>query len=173
MTIIKEQYNDFTPPPSIRKAIERIVKTIPSQNLSGLHSIVLTNSSSLSRAQKRKKVRSGNKKYYLKECPGLYFCKRQNEPAYIQINIENILSYYPSCIRLSRFATDLILSKFLFHEIGHHINETQVTGHKDNEGAAEEWSKKLTHKYIWRKYWYVMILLLPFRGVINWLRKKK
>lgn len=66
---------------------------------------------------------------------------------------------------------DLLLSRVLFHELGHHIHRRIAPGHGDAEAAAERWRRDLTRQVLRRRYWY----LLPFFKLIailgRWSRR--
>ena len=145
---------------------------IPSNRLSNLNAVILTNTHALNRKKRRKKAYSIRSKIASNECLGLYCFQRRNEPAYIEILIDNILLHWPNWFLRSNFLTDLMFSDVLFHEIGHHIHATQAPEYNEKENVAEKWQKKLSRYYFWKKYWYFMALLYPFRRIIRWLNNR-
>jgi hypothetical protein len=48
------------------------------------------------------------------------------------------------------------VAQTLYHEIGHHIHYTIRPEYKEKEDVADRWSKKLTAKFLRRKYWYII-----------------
>lgn len=168
---IKETYKDYSPPVSARKTVSRLLSGIPNTHLFGLKAIVLTNSGSISGERKRKKTRYKKKKVLLSDCRGLYHQKWSNEPAWIELFVDNICNRYPSWLLKIRFFSDSLFSEVLFHELGHHIHKTQVPEHKEREDIAEKWEKTLNQKYFRRRYWYLMLFLFPVWLLLKLFKK--
>ena len=154
------------------KSFKRMVKGLPSNRLQGLRAIVLTNTEGFNRKKRRKKTWSRQKKLSLTKCAGWYRPGIHGEQAEIEIIVDSIQNNYPTLMLRSRFLTDFIFSSVLFHEIGHHIHDTQEPEFINQEDAADKWQRKLNKKYFWKKYWYFLVLLVPISKVINRLRKR-
>lgn len=59
------------------------------------------------------------------------------------------------------FLRDLFFAPTLFHEIGHHIHKTARPEFREREDVAEDWEGKLSRRYFWRRYWYLMPIIYP------------
>ena len=108
----------------------------------------------------------------MNRCEGWYVGKWNNQPARIELVIDNILYDFPGLLLKFGFFLDMVISSTLFHEIGHHIHETQAPEHSEREDVADKWKYRLTKKYFWKKYWYMMLLIFPFKDIIKWMIKK-
>ena len=158
--VIHENYKNYSPPFNIKKVISRLMKGVNPKYLIGLDSIVLTNKGALNSDRKKQKIRLNNRKVKLRESLGLYYRKQNNKKAYIEIFTDNVLINFPKGIIRVNLIKDLIFSKVLYHEIGHHINLTQKPLYKNKEMVADKWSIVLGRKYIWKKYWYLIPVFL-------------
>jgi hypothetical protein len=171
MTEIVEVYKNYTPHKAVYKSVRRVVAGVDQKRLVGLHSIILTNSESLNHGRRRKKIPFKNRKLSLKNCNGWYQQKWKQKPAHIEILVDNLLSEWPNFFVHSSFLMDLVLSKTLYHEIGHHIHKVQAPEFNDCEDVAEKWMLKLSKKFFWKRYWYIMVPLYPVRNLIRWIVK--
>ena len=172
MVDINENYKGFEPPKVILKVIKRFIRYTPEKYFAGLHSVRLTNTNALNRKLRRQKTKSRGKSVSLYDSSGWYVAKWNNEPAYIELLIDKIFGGYPSWTLKISFIADVALSRTFFHELGHHIHKTQAPEHSEREDVAVKWEKRLSRKYFWKRHWYVLILIFPFRPLFNWLLKK-
>ncbi len=143
-----------------------------SHRVKGLHSVVLSNTSAVNRKKRRGKTWAKEKKISLTHCLGWYIPGVHRQPGNIEIIVDTIQSHYPNWIFKSNFLTDMVLSDVLFHEVGHHIHITQAPEHKCKEDVADKWQSKLSRKYFWKNYWYIIVFFLPLRGFIKWVGKR-
>jgi hypothetical protein len=171
MTLIVESYKNYNPPKSVPRAIERLLSKVDQRRIIGLHSIILTNSASLNHKYRRRKTISRKKKVMLKDCNGWYCEQSKREPAHIKLLIDNILSTFPNWATRFNFVLDIVLSKTLYHEIGHHIHRTQVPEYSEAEDVAEKWRSKLQKSYIKRRYWYILAFIYPLFPILNLIEK--
>ena len=169
---ILEKYSEYEPKVPIRKAVDRLVQSVPEKYLSGLKKIILTNSGALNRKERREKTRWRKRKLNVSESFGSYHQEWQSEPAHIKIYVDNLLNYWPIWLLHIRFFVDTAVSDVFFHELGHHIHQTQTHEHKEKEDVAEEWSKRLSKRYMWKRYWYILGCLYPFKRLFDWLLKR-
>jgi hypothetical protein len=123
----------------------------------------LTNGDAIGRGKTR---RVAGQKYARRECLGFYHPKRDGEPTWIEIVVDNIVE---SCFgpRMPRFmpyipvARNLAFASTLFHEVGHHLEHTIGAPAPNGEAAAEAWQKRLLRSYFFKSYWY----FVPFLGI--------
>ncbi len=142
-----------------------MVRAVHAQYLAGLDRIVLRDAGALG-AEEKKKRRSRKGKVLL----GSYYPAGKTAPAYIDLYVDEISnSWFPWMMRVG-FLRDLLISKVLFHEVGHHVHRRIFPGHGDPEAAAESWRRVLTREAMHRRYWYLVPL---FKPVSRLLRRKR
>jgi len=152
-----------------KASVARLLKGIPEKYISGLATVIIRDSDSLNHERRRAKVFRLGKKVLIRESMGLYHEKYKGEPAWIEIFIDNVLPSYkdrPAFKLLIKFSfmQDVVISKALYHEIGHHINKAIIPEYGERERIADRWEGKLTGYYIMHKYPYLAIPLI----VILW-----
>ncbi len=171
-----EDYKGFQPTLPAKRIVERLLSGIPDRYLIGLQSVVLTNASGLTGKQKRRKTWSKGRKVAIKDAAGLYHREWQNQPAWIEILVDNMSRDWPVLVRRVPYIQDLFVGDILFHEIGHHIHATQAPEHKEKEGVADKWSSDLARYYGRRKYWYLLplvwVLVFLLRPLHRRLKRK-
>ena len=173
---IKEHYKS-KPPVNARKVVQSLLAGIPQKYLGGLKTVVLCDSTTLSHDRRREKVWNRKKKTLLRKAGGVYHHATKQEPAWIEIFVDNVISKYQARLYLKiPFLRDLIFADTVYHEIGHHIHRTKFPEYKETENVAEQWEKRLKRHYFLRKYWYIFIplyvLFWPFLRVSTGTRKK-
>ena len=161
MLSIQENYSNFVPPPRFRKTVERLLASLPSGHLSGLESVVLTNSATLGKG-KTKRIRG--RKYPESACLGFYHRGTRENGPWIELVVDNIVSSAPEFMMRWQFLADLIVSGTLYHEVGHHLEGTIGSTSRAGEQAAEAWAKRLKQSHFEKRY----RLLVP---VLKWLIK--
>jgi len=171
--IIQDAYRDFIPTINARRAVGRLLSGVPDKYLSGLKAIILTNAEGLSHDRRRQKTLSRKRKVLVRESRGLYYQKWQNEPAWIEVFVDNVCQGWPSWLLRIPFFRDLAFADVVFHELGHHIQKTQVPEFREREDVADKWSKRLSHHYFWRRYWYLMPLLFGLSFILKLFRRSK
>lgn len=70
---IREFYRDYKPRLDAKRMVEELLTAVPSEYLTGLKSIVLTNRSALSRDQRRQKIRQGGRNHEFAKSQGAYY----------------------------------------------------------------------------------------------------
>jgi hypothetical protein len=165
-----------------KASIERLLAGIPKEYISGLATVVLRDSDSLNHDRRRAKVFRLGKKVRIRECMGLYHEKQKGEPAWIEVFIDNVLPSNKNnpvvklLMKLS-IIQDVIISKALYHEIGHHIHKTRSPEYGEREQIADQWGKKLEASYFIHKYPYLimplLVILWPFLKIKKRFRHKK
>ena len=174
--IIREAYKDWSPPVRAAQTVDRLLNGIPRKRLADLKTIVLTNSANLPHDERKGKTKARGRKVPMVRCGGFYHEKWKDQPAWVQLLLDNILEPWPKWTLRVPFLRDLAFSEPLFHELGHHIHKTQVPQHKEREDVADIWRKKLSRYYFRRHYWYLMPLLFVLRLLLKplyWMMERK
>jgi hypothetical protein len=164
--VVREAYKDYQPHINVRKVVERLLAGPPEAQLVGLQTVVLTNSGNLNHNQRRDRTWSRRKKIQLRKCLGLYHGKTPQSEAWVELFVDNILSYWPRPFYYIPLLRDMVLADSLYHEIGHHIHHTQRPEYKDREDVADDWKWKLGRSYFRRRYW----CLIPLGSIAKAIR---
>lgn len=164
---IQEVYKDYKPKYDIQRTIEDLISYIPPKYVINLNVIVLTNSSALSRNERKQKTWSRNKKYKINECRGLYYGNKKENKAYIKLIIDNIIDdkkvyYIP-------FFRDLLIAPVLFHEVGHHIHKFIKPEYNEREDVADNWSDKFMG-LLGLKYWFLLPVLWVVAKIFKFIK---
>ncbi|MFW6030016.1 MAG: hypothetical protein ACOCRO_07145 [Halanaerobiales bacterium] len=161
---VQEIYKGYKPKFKVKLTIEDLISYIPPKYVVNLNKIILTNSSALSRKERKQKTWSRNKKYKINECRGLYYSDKKKDKAYIKLIIDNIIDN--SKVNYIPLFRDLIIAPVLFHEVGHHIHKFIKPEYREREDVADNWGDKFIG-LLGLKYWF----LLPVLWVIAKLFK--
>jgi len=156
-----ESYRDFEPPANFKQVVETLLAYVPPKYLVGLKKIILTNSSALSRDQRKQKTWSRNHKVRLSECRGSYFRATKSSSATVWLYVDNIVRHEPAWIARVPLLRYMEPSNVLYHEIGHHIHAEHKPVYEGKENVAEDWSGKLSGRFYRQHYWYLMPLFYP------------
>jgi hypothetical protein len=166
MPPVREDYQNYKPPAWVSKTVKQLLEALSDQHVGGLSAIVLTESAIIGKGRTR---RIAGKKYAIKDCLGFYHPRSQREPPAIFPVVDNILAGKPPiCWRLP-FSRDIFLGSVLFHEIGHHINDTVGSLAAGEEASADEWKRRLGRIHFRTKYWYLRPVFRPLRLFVAWL----
>lgn len=158
---IIEAFQGYSPPFEPTSLIRRMLKNVPPQFLAGLHAIVLTNASALSREERNRKTRGRGQSFSLGSALGYYSQAWKGEPARVTILVDNIEKQWGvSWLRIG-FIRDLELSEILFHELGHHIHQIHRPEYEGKENVADKWAQKFSRRFIRDRYSYLLPLLVP------------
>jgi hypothetical protein len=160
-TEVTEFYRDYTPQVDATAVTRLLLCYVPPGYLRGLRRIVLTNASGLSHDRKRMKTWSRQRKTRVAEALGAYYQAWENDPAWIQIFVDNILSQMPPFAWRVSLLRDFYFASTLYHEIGHHIHKVIRPEFREREDVADHWSRTLTRKLVVRRYWYLLPILYP------------
>ncbi len=153
-------FQNYTPPFNAEKAIRRMLRDVPAKFLHGLHAIVLTNVSALSRKERDRKT-WGRRRVVLGETLGYYSQEWRGNPAHITILVDNLERRWRGGWLRVGFIRDMVLSELLFHELGHHIHRVHRPEYEGKENVADKWSKRLTRKFMSGRYWYLLPIVAP------------
>jgi hypothetical protein len=157
-------FQNYAPPFDAEKAVRRMLRDVPLKFLHGLHTIVLTNVSALSRKERDRKT-WGRRRVALGETFGYYTQEWHGEPARITLLFDNVEKRWGRSWLRFGFTRDAVLADLLYHEIGHHIHRLHVPEYEGRENVAEKWSKKLWGKFLRHQYWYLMPLFYPLAWI--------
>jgi hypothetical protein len=153
---IFERYRDYTPPVDVKRSVRLLLECVPSQYLSGLRSVTLTNSTG-TRELRRGKAWSRKRKVRINECLGFY------QGDHIVLLVDNLLKGPPAWMIRWPPVRNLIIAETLYHEIGHHIHRSMRPVHMEREDVADKWQRYLVSVYLFRRYAYLHYLKKPFR----------
>jgi hypothetical protein len=142
------------------------MRHVPPKCVIGLDRIVLTNTAALPRNRRRGKTRARKRKVRIAEARGLYHPRSNNQPAWIEIFVDNFWEYERRAFRKIAFLRDIVLADALYHELGHHIHHTLRPEHRERENVADEWAARLTAHFI-KKYGYLRPLMRLNRRIVN------
>lgn len=160
---IVEAYREYSPPSNARRDVERLLRHIPPEYLTGLQSILLTNSSALSRDERRQKIWSRNRKVQLGSRRGWYSYSTRASGARITLLVDRIFRGETKfTLAFSSFRM-MTLGSVLWHEVGHHIHATRRPEYRGKEDVADDWKTKLEKRYIRERYWYLLPVALLFK----------
>jgi hypothetical protein len=173
MPEIVDGYRDYQPPPEFRKLVENLLKSVPSNYLVGLNTIVLTNQSALTRDQRRQKIWGRNRKYPLAEARGAYYEATRSRPASVWLLVDNILKSEPPWVLRAPLLRYNALSNVLYHEVGHHIHAVHRPIYQGKENVAEDWSRKLSRRFHRRRYWYLMPVAYPISLAVRCAKRMR
>jgi hypothetical protein len=177
--VIIENYHGYVPPLDVTGAVLRLMEAVPSHRLAGIHSVVLTNQASLSQKRRKSKILTRNRRIRIAEVSGLYHARYRDEPAWIEIFVDEALKAWESGWLLTRtIRHDLALGRVLYHEVGHHIYAT-LRPKSDPEVFADRWRDNLLADYVRHSYGWMAFIAAPvnvvrliYRGVSRLLQRK-
>jgi len=169
---IVEAYKDYSPPPQVLRIVRVLLQYVPPQHLVGLKTIVLTNHDALSHDNRRRKLWSRRRKVPMKRVLGSYHQAWKGNPAWIDLFVDRIIAYYmfPLMFRLP-ILPYIPFGEVLYHEIGHHVHKTTRPEFQEREDVADKWEGRLTARFLRRRYWYLIPILLPIARAVDFWDK--
>ena len=145
MVPIYENYKGYSAPDLVMPTVSKLIAGLPQSYLSGLRSVVLTNSAAVAKGKTR---RVAGRKYIRQACLGFYHRQRKGQPAYVELVVDNILAWGSASSTPERDLTDNAFADVLFHEIGHHLDYKLGAPAPSGEAAAEAWRARLSAIYL-------------------------
>ena len=150
-----------------------MLASVQPRYLIGLKEVVLTNSTGLSRKLRRSVTKSRKRKVRIAAARGLYHQAWKGKQAWIEIFVDNTLSFYDkgfmSLLLHFGYFRETELGGVLFHEIGHHIDATVRPEFREKEDIADDWSVKFRRKWFQEKRPFqrrVLRLFVPMMRII-------
>jgi hypothetical protein len=164
-------FREYEPPFDLRPLLSRMLRSVPSEYLAGLGSVVLTSTDTLSRKRRRSTTRSRKRIVKVVQARGLYHYAWAGEPAWIEIFVDRILNGWERgwWLKLPP-VQDFLFAPVLFHEIGHHIHATARPEFREREDVADKWAVKLETIYYRKERPYIRWLsrlARPFHPAIK------
>ncbi|MGH9830903.1 MAG: hypothetical protein ACREDR_47460, partial [Blastocatellia bacterium] len=130
------------------------------------------NRAASTRDQRKQKVRQRNRAHRLIDARGAYDSATRSSSASVWLYVDNILaSLDPPWITKVPFLRFYGLHTVLFHEIGHHIHAVHRPVYQGTENVAEDWGRRLTLRFVRRKYWYGLPLLYAVAFIARMVNK--
>jgi hypothetical protein len=159
MVQVVDDFWTFNLPIDFHGTVERLVQAVPSDRLQGLGKVVLKDTSSLPTAIRKKDRGQG----YI--TTGVYHRAEKGRAAAIDLYVDAIAHGWPVWLLRRSGFREVLMSRTLYHEIGHHIDRALSKDYDVREAAANRWRDTLMRSYISRRFWY----LRPFQVPIKWL----
>jgi hypothetical protein len=144
--VVHENYGPYRPPFEVSADIERLLSALEPRYVIGLNAVVLSAHRALTRERRRAKTKARGRKIAIREAHGLYHREWFGRPASIELFVDAMLEGFPRFVFRWPTLRDLILSRVLFHELGHHLHATQSPEHDEPESVAERWRLWLTRE---------------------------
>jgi hypothetical protein len=166
--LIREAYKNYNPPIDVTKTVLLLLDYVPVVHLAGLEEIVLTNASGLSRKERRQATKAGKHQI---ESAGRYHRRLKEQPAWIEIFVDNTLKDWPRPLMAIPFFQNLALSEVLYHEVGHHIQYSGNFQLRDKEKFANKWTGRLIRAFVRKRYWHIWPIIFLFRVTVRLGRK--
>jgi hypothetical protein len=169
---IIEEYRDYEPRRSVEPYVRDLLRCIPKKHLHGLRRIILTNASGQPRRERREKTYSRKRRVSLNESLGYYRHAWGSEPASIQLHIDRIFKrpnpekkkwlFWFRLLRplMAPIFVRYKLGSVLYHEIGHHIHETQAPEFREPEDVADRYGYEFLARMMWRRWYFVLSAVL-------------
>jgi hypothetical protein len=151
---VVEIYKSYQPPFDVSDTVQRLLDGVPERYQRGLHSVVVRNTDSLPRARRRAATWSGNRKYQMNDVLGMYHQAYGQDAPYIELFIDKILIGHRAMLLRLPIMRELVLSRVLFHELGHHIHLALEPVYADKEEIADYWQAVLGRQFFRGRYWY-------------------
>ncbi len=149
MVEIVEAYQEYQPPADTSALVADLLATVPTAQLAGLARVILTNSAALTGKRKRARSRArGRKVYHAKEAAGLYHQEWRGQQAWIEVFVDRAYQNVPKAVLRLALARRNLLGLVLYHELGHHLHQTQRPEHREREAVADDWGRRLLRAHL-------------------------
>jgi hypothetical protein len=158
-----ERFDDFSLGFDAARMVRELLRCVPEADLAGLQSVVLTNEAAQSRKDRRSHTHARHKKYRLADCRGFYQQAWNGEAACIQLHMDRIFTPsepQPNFRRrlaarcMAPISRRTKIAFVLFHEIGHHVQETKRRENGEPETLADTYMWK-HFKRLLKCKWYL------------------
>jgi hypothetical protein len=135
----------------MRSTVERLLQSVRDDRLGRLGTVVLTDSASIGHD---KTQRIGGCKCSRNECRGFCHAATRQEPAWIELVVDNMVERWPKPILALPFVRDVVVAQTLFHELGHHLFATVGLTREATRRPLKDWRRRLSREYLSKRYWY-------------------
>jgi hypothetical protein len=168
---IRENYKRHTPPTWVRPTVERLLRSLAPEHIGGLEAVVLTDSASIG---KGKTQRVGKRKHLRNKCRGFYHPRSNSTGgAWIEVILDNVVpGTVPRPLLWFQLGRDFLLAETLYHEVGHHLEDSVGAAKRRGEAAADDWCRRLTRRHMRKNYWYLIPVVRVLRRVVKFIRHK-
>jgi len=106
---------------------------------------------------------SENKRINYHNAGGMYFLQRENNPAYIELYLQQIINVIPAWLPRQGIFLKYSIVRMILHEIGHHVNVRYA--YERNRVAWERASEQYANRYLWKIYGLWMCLFLTIGSI--------
>jgi len=89
---LREFYNDYDPPPYVRKTVRALLSSVPNKYVQGLDCVVLTNQSGHPRRHRLGKTTSRKRRYPQSQVLGRYHPAHRGNQPWIELYVDNIVA---------------------------------------------------------------------------------
>lgn len=148
----------YKPPFDVASTAQRVLDSVPRKYLTGLGSVVLTNSEALTRKRRNNTIKARQRKVRMGAAAGLYHPAANGNRAWIQIFVDNTLRGWEGWWLRVPFIRESKLSDVLFHEIGHHIHLAVRPEYREKEDVADVWKVRLQRNYHQQRFSWMRIV---------------
>ena len=153
MNIRIEKHYQARIPLAIEALIRKLLLKIPKEHLIGLGAIILVDQVTHTRNKKS---------------TGLYWQRKGQELAKIEIAVTAIYKGMPRFIFYLPFIAKFMLANVLYHEIGHHY---QYSTHGITSKGGEDFADKYRKQMLKKEFFLWGLLLLPISPLVQWLNR--
>jgi hypothetical protein len=149
----------YEPPFDVATTAQRILDSVPRKYLTGLGTVVLTNSGALPSKRRNNIIKARQRKVRTGAAAGLYHPAANGNRAWIEIFVDNTLRGWERgwWLRVP-FIRESKLSDVLFHEIGHHIHYAVRPEYREKEDVADVWKVRLQRNYHQQRFAWLRIV---------------
>jgi hypothetical protein len=167
MVPIREDFQDCIATRWLRPTVERLLRSLSSAHTHELSAILLTNSM---RTMRRNRGRSSRRNR--RGTPiGRYHPPCRGERGWVELIVDRIVADMPKPLLQLQLARDLVVARVLYHELGHHLDETVGPAARGGESSAEAWRRRLFRLHARKRYWYLRPFVRPIRALARILNR--
>lgn len=150
--------------------MERLLEALPPGHLAGLESIVLSNSVAVGKGKTKRVL---GRKYKRSECLGFYHPASNGAGAWIELVVDRILPFNPPWWTPRKLILDILFSKTVYHEVGHHLDDTIGSPARTGERAADSWATILGKQYFREHHPLASFILRQISPILCTMTKRE
>jgi hypothetical protein len=156
----------YVEPRWMRRAVERLLTSLPAGYYQGLSAIVFTEAVVARNRRPGRRSRRDRRGTAL----GRYHRAWNGEAPWIELVVDEILTQLPRPFDRLPVAREMVVGRVLFHEIGHHLDATLGSVGRTGERGAEAWEDRLSRRYLRKRYGYLRPLAPVFKVLARALK---